>query len=76
MDGYNVFRGTVNGGPYPVLVNATPLAPGTTSFQDTTAVPGNQYYYVVQATSSAAFSPLSNQATATTAATSVNPKST
>ena len=74
VDGYNVFRGTVNGGPYPVLVNSTPLAPGTTSFQDTTAVPGNQYYYVVQATSSAAFSPLSNQATATTAATSVNPE--
>ena len=72
MTGYNVFRGTVSGGPYTVLVNSTPLAPGTTSFQDTSVLPGNNYYYVVQATSGPLFSPLSNEAATATPAASAN----
>ncbi len=72
VDGYNVFRGTVDGGSYPVLVNTSPLSASTTSFQDTTVIPGNTYYYVVQAASSAAYTPLSAQASASTPATSVN----
>lgn len=44
--GYNVYRGTVNGGPYTKLNSS--LISGTT-FTDGTSQPGQTYYYVVTA---------------------------
>jgi titin len=65
VTGYNVFRGTTSGGESLVPLNSTPLSASATSYSDTTAEPGNIYFYVVQSLSSS--SPvLSNQASATT----------
>ena len=61
---YNVYRGTTAGGESSVPINATPLPAGTTSFDDTTAVAGNTYYYVIKAIGGAAASPASNEVTA------------
>jgi hypothetical protein len=44
--GYNVYRGSVSGGPYAML-NATPNA--ALSFTDTSVTAGQTYYYVVTA---------------------------
>jgi fibronectin type 3 domain-containing protein len=41
--GYNVYRGSVSGGPY-IQINST-VDPSTT-YTDTTVVGGNTYYYV------------------------------
>ena len=43
ITGYNVYRGTVNGGPYSQL-NSSLLA--ATSYTDSTVTAGNTYYYV------------------------------
>ena len=43
--GYNLKRSTTNGGPYSVIASPT-----GTNFNDTTAVGGTTYYYVVSAT--------------------------
>jgi hypothetical protein len=64
LQGYNVYRSTVSGGPYtrisPVLATSTLL------FTDTTPVSGKQYFYVVTAVdSSGTESAASTQATAT-----------
>lgn len=58
---YNVYRGTVSGGPY------GSLAPGvtTTSHVDTTAVNGTTYFYVVAGVNGGGEGPDSNQASAT-----------
>ncbi len=64
--GYEIFRGTVSGGPYTTLLNSTPLTPGTTSFQDTSVLPGNTYYYIIETESGSSFSPTSIQAAVTT----------
>jgi hypothetical protein len=45
--GYFVYRGTTAGGPYPKLLNSTPVK-GTT-YTDQTAQATNRYYYVVTA---------------------------
>ena len=45
--GYNVYRGTTAGGPYPKLLNSRPVK-GTT-YTDQTAQATNRYYYVVTA---------------------------
>ena len=42
--GYNVYRGTTSGGPYPLKLNSSP-EPGT-SFADNTVLSGTTYYYV------------------------------
>lgn len=42
--GYNIYRGTTSGGPYPSKLNSAPQ-PGT-SFVDNTVLSGNTYYYV------------------------------
>jgi len=42
--GYNVYRGTTSGGPYPTKLNTTPV-PGTT-YVDTTVQPCMDYFYV------------------------------
>jgi len=47
LQGYNVYRGIVSGGPYTKL-SAT-LSPTTLLFTDTTPVSGRQYFYVVTA---------------------------
>ncbi len=42
--GYNVYRGTANGGPYQIINNALDAS---TSYTDETVVSGTTYYYVV-----------------------------
>jgi len=42
--GYNIYRGTKFGGPYPSKLNSSPQ-PGTT-FVDDTVLSGTTYYYV------------------------------
>jgi fibronectin type 3 domain-containing protein len=66
VTGYNIYRGTASGDEFGSPVNATPLPPGATSFQDTSVLGGNKYYYVIQALNGPAVSYLSNEATATT----------
>ncbi len=68
VTGYNVYRGTATGGELATPINSTPLAASATSYQDTTALPGNTYYYVVKAISGASLSPASNEVNATVAA--------
>lgn len=58
--GYNVKRGTTQGGPYSAI--GTPSDP---SFTDSTAVNGTTYYYVVSATNAFGESPDSGEASAT-----------
>jgi Abnormal spindle-like microcephaly-assoc'd, ASPM-SPD-2-Hydin len=43
ITGYNVYRGTTNGGPYSQINSALV---GTTSYTDSTVVGGDTYYYV------------------------------
>ncbi len=45
--GYNVYRGTVQGGPYPTQLNSSLQT--TTNFSDSTVQNGTTYYYVVTA---------------------------
>lgn len=60
--GYNVFRGTVSGGPYTQLNTA--LVPGT-SYVDSTVLPGSTYFYVTTAVNTTDIqSAYSNQAEA------------
>ncbi len=47
--GYNVYRGTVAGGPYQMI---NPSLNGTTSYTDSTVVSGQTYYYVTTAVNS------------------------
>jgi fibronectin type 3 domain-containing protein len=57
--GYNIYRGTVSGGPYTRINSAVDAAPYDT---DSTVVGGQTYYYVVTAVdSSGAESAYSNQ---------------
>jgi fibronectin type 3 domain-containing protein len=44
--GYNVYRGTVSGGPYAQLNSS--LVPGTT-YLDASVLPGSTYFYVTTA---------------------------
>lgn len=46
--GFNVYRGTVSGGPYSKLT-ATPLSIATLTYADTSGTGGTTYYYVVTA---------------------------
>jgi fibronectin type 3 domain-containing protein len=62
VSGYNVYRGTVSGGPYTIL-NVS-LVPGTT-YTDSDVQSGQTYYYVVTAVNSSGVeSTDSNQASA------------
>jgi hypothetical protein len=47
--GYNVYRGSVSGGPYTKI---NPSLDATTSFEDTTVQAGQTYYWVVTAVNS------------------------
>jgi hypothetical protein len=61
--GYNVYRGTQNGGPYPTKLTPTPQ-PGT-SYDDATVQSGLTYFYVATAVDSSSLeSSYSNQTTA------------
>jgi fibronectin type 3 domain-containing protein len=46
--GYNVYRGTVSGGPYSVITSLD----GTTAYTDNTVASGQTYYYVATAVDS------------------------
>jgi fibronectin type 3 domain-containing protein len=60
--GYNVYRGTVSGGPY-TMINAS--LHSTTTYTDNTVVSGQTYYYVTTAVNSQSQqSGYSNQTTA------------
>lgn len=59
--GYNLYRGTVSGGPYPSKLNSTPQ-PGT-SFVDSTVNSGTTYYYVATSVDGNSESSYSNQLT-------------
>lgn len=50
--GFNVYRGTISGGPY-TKRNATPLALSSLSYKDTSGVGGTRYFYVVTAVDAA-----------------------
>jgi len=63
VSGYNVYRGTVSGGPYSLLNSS--LDSGT-SYVDLSVVSGSQYFYVTTAVdASGAESTFSNEASAT-----------
>ncbi|HZI57607.1 MAG TPA: choice-of-anchor D domain-containing protein [Verrucomicrobiae bacterium] len=51
LQGYNVYRSTVSGGPYTKL--STTLSSTTLLFTDTSPVSGKQYFYVVTALNTA-----------------------
>ncbi len=62
VSGYNVYRGTISGGPYTKL-NSTPIT--TLSYTDSTVSSGATYFYVVtDVASDGTESAFSNQATA------------
>jgi hypothetical protein len=48
--GYNVFRGTTSGGPYPTELNSSPI--NGTTYCDSTVQAGQTYYYVITAVAS------------------------
>jgi hypothetical protein len=61
VSGYNVYRGTVSGGPYAKVDSLQP----TTSFADSAVQSGTSYYYVVTSVGADAVeSPYSTQVTA------------
>ncbi len=60
--GYNVYRGTKSGGPYPLKLTSSPQS--TTGFVDNTVASGTTYYYVATAVDgNSVESPFSNQIT-------------
>jgi hypothetical protein len=62
--GYNVYRGTTSGGPYPSKLTPSPLL--TTSLVDNTVVAGTTYYYVATSVDQNSVESIySNQLTAT-----------
>jgi hypothetical protein len=61
VSGYNVYRGTLSGGPYAKVDSMQP----TTSYADSTVQSGTTYYYVVTSVGTDSVeSPYSNQVTA------------
>lgn len=62
VSGYNVYRGTTQGGPYPNKLNSS-LVPQT-SFTDSTVQSGTTYYYVTTAVNNGQESAYSNPASA------------
>ncbi len=60
-DSYNVYRSTVDGGPYTLLAN---VGGGFVAYDDNTVVQGTTYYYVVTSVFGGQESVYSNQASA------------
>jgi hypothetical protein len=50
VTGYNIYRGTLSGGPY-VLISSFSVVPGT-QYVDSSVVSGQTYYYVATAVAS------------------------
>jgi trimeric autotransporter adhesin len=48
--GYNIYRGTMSGGPYPTKLNSVPV--GGATYADATVQAGHTYYYVATAVAS------------------------
>jgi fibronectin type III domain protein len=67
ITGYNIYRGTTAGGESTTPLNSTPLSASTLSFHDTTALPGNTYYYTVKALDSPILGTASNEVSLTMA---------
>jgi hypothetical protein len=65
ITGYNIYRGTAAGGESTTPLNSSPLAATATSYVDTTALPGNTYFYVVRAINAPASSSASSEASVT-----------
>jgi len=66
ITGYNVYRGTVSGGPYGTKVNGSDaIISRSYADADPALVPGTAYYYVVTALNAAGESAKSNQAQVT-----------
>jgi hypothetical protein len=62
--GYNVYRGTTSGGPYPSKLTSSPQ--GSTSLVDNTVMAGTTYYYVATSVDQNSVESIySNQLTAT-----------
>jgi fibronectin type 3 domain-containing protein len=57
--GYNIYRGTQKGGPYPTKLTETPQT--GTSFVDDTVQSGTTYFYVATAVNSNSESTYSNE---------------
>jgi fibronectin-binding autotransporter adhesin len=66
VSGYYVYRGQTSGGESTTALNSTELAAGATSYVDTTAVPGNMYYYTVVAMDDGTADSPSNEASVAT----------
>ncbi len=65
---YGVLRSTTAGGPYSQIGAASPVS--TTTFSDSTGVPGTRYYYVLETQHQNWISPISNEANARAPSTS------
>ena len=63
-DGYDVYRGTVNGGPYSNIAHVNGRT--TATYVDTSVSSNRTYYYVLRSTAYGWTSANSNQASATT----------
>jgi hypothetical protein len=61
--GYNVYRGTAAGGESSTPINASPLSPGTVSYQVPGLSKGTDYWFVVEAVNSVGPSLPSNEVT-------------
>ncbi|HEX4146566.1 MAG TPA: choice-of-anchor Q domain-containing protein [Pirellulales bacterium] len=68
ITGYNVYRGTTAGGESSTPLNSSPLPASATSYADTTALPGNTYFYVVRAINAPLAGPASSEVSVTTPA--------
>ena len=69
VTGYNVYRSSTSGSESTTPINSSPLSSTATSYQDTTVVAGNTYYYTVKAVNGPATSAASNEAHVTVAST-------
>ncbi|HEX4145358.1 MAG TPA: fibronectin type III domain-containing protein [Pirellulales bacterium] len=65
VTGYDVYRSTTSGAETTTPINSSPLSPTATSYQDTSVLAGNTYYYTVKAVNGTATSSASNEATVT-----------
>jgi hypothetical protein len=69
VTGYNVYRSTTSGGESTTPLNSSPLSPTATSYQDTSVLAGNTYYYTVKGVNGPATSSASNEAHVTVSTT-------
>ena len=70
VTGYNIYRSSTSGAETTTPLNSSPLASTATSYQDTSVLAGNTYYYTVKAVNGTATSVASNEASVTVATAS------